>query len=234
MSDKNRKIKRLDYPTSLKLIKKHQQDARTFIESLNIGTPVLVLLYGSQNYNLDHEDSDFDFQVVVMPTKRNLIMGKRISKTYQRPHGQLVVKDILSFAETIDKGNHSFIEAIESPHWTGSKEIIKLFRDAPVNLNAVQGTMLQKEKELRKKWDQKNYRHYLRLNDLRKELIAGNNVSYLRYSNEEASRMLEPKEPTELGFEWVEYNFEPSNYKEKVVEFLMSYFDLKEKEIVWS
>lgn len=56
---------------------------------------VFTSLYGSQNYNLDNENSDKDYKMAVVPSLDNLILNsKQYSKIEKTKDGLVEVKDI--------------------------------------------------------------------------------------------------------------------------------------------
>ena len=78
---------------------------------------VYLCIYGSQNYGLDiYTDdykSDIDFKAVIIPTLDDLIYNcKPISTTIEYNDGQIDLKDIRSWTETLVKANPTYIETI--------------------------------------------------------------------------------------------------------------------------
>lgn len=78
---------------------------------------VYLCIYGSQNYGLDiYTDdykSDIDFKAVIIPTLDDLIYNcKPISTTIEYNDGQIDLKDIRSWIETLVKANPAYIETI--------------------------------------------------------------------------------------------------------------------------
>lgn len=68
-------------------------------------------LYGSQNYNLDHERSDYDFVAVVMPTLEDLIQNKTTSVQFEiEGMGHVLIKDIRLVFKELVKGNLTYYE----------------------------------------------------------------------------------------------------------------------------
>lgn len=58
---------------------------------------VFTSLYGSQNYNLDNENSDKDYKMAVVPSLDSLVLDtKQYSKIEQIENGLIEVKDIRS------------------------------------------------------------------------------------------------------------------------------------------
>lgn len=68
-------------------------------------------LYGSQNYNLDHKHSDYDFVAVVMPTLEDLIQNKTTSIEFEIENlGHVLIKDIRLVFKELVKGNLTYYE----------------------------------------------------------------------------------------------------------------------------
>jgi predicted nucleotidyltransferase len=81
-----------------------------------------ICLHGSQNYGLDiyNEDyeSDFDMKAIVVPTLDDLIMNsKPVSKVYKTEWGQVDVKDIRVYMETLLKANPAYVETLYTPFY---------------------------------------------------------------------------------------------------------------------
>lgn len=58
---------------------------------------VMIGLYGSYNYNLNDEESDFDTKAVVLPQLEDLLLKKDLNRVYDHYDGQIDVKDVMSF-----------------------------------------------------------------------------------------------------------------------------------------
>lgn len=145
----------------------------------NKGYKVLYIgLYGSQNYNVDDELSDIDAKAIILPTLHDIIFRKVTSKTIECEHGNIDVKDLITFYDVIKKGNFSYIEAIDTEYSIGDKYIKELFKQFRPNLKSIIGAMHEKRKALTheypskktefEKWgfDPKQYHHIVRLLDL--------------------------------------------------------------------
>lgn len=91
---------------------------RTVREHYPDNTIVFLGLYGSQNYELDLPTSDIDSKCIILPTERDLILGKKmISVDLQCPDGGLCnVKDIRLMFENFYKGNINFVEILYSKY----------------------------------------------------------------------------------------------------------------------
>ena len=157
---------------------------------------IYVGLYGSQNYNLDDEESDIDAKAIIVPTLHDIIFRKVTSTTIECENGNIDVKDLLTFYDVIKKGNFSYIESIQTNYSIGDKYIKELFKQFKVNKKSVLGAMYEKRKALThlypskveefEKWgfDPKQHHHILRLYDiLQYDKINNVNISYLTYDD---------------------------------------------------
>lgn len=91
------------------------------------------ILIGSQNYNLDGPDSDFDYKVIMMPEFEDLYNNKQVSKadlpsSYDPEHYS--VMDARTFAKRLYEGNFNAIELVFSTMYTGTGEFIAYLNDA--------------------------------------------------------------------------------------------------------
>lgn len=158
-------------------------------------------LYGSQNYNLDDEESDIDVKAIILPSLHDIIFRKVTSKTIECENGNIDVKDLLTFYDVIKKGNFSYIEAIQTDYSIGDKYIKELFSQVKLNLKSVIGAMYEKRKALThefpskheefEKWgfDPKQHHHILRLYDLLGHiLLTKENKSFLTYDDDNDRR----------------------------------------------
>lgn len=83
--------------------------------------PAYLSLYGSQNYGLaldeDNYRSDFDFKCVVLPSLRALAEGRKpVSRTVDTQDGQIDIKDIRVFSESVCKMNPAYLECLLTPN----------------------------------------------------------------------------------------------------------------------
>ena len=109
---------------------------------------IYIGLYGSQNYNLDDEESDIDAKAIILPTLHDIIFRKVTSITIECEKGNIDVKDLLTFYDVIKKGNFSYIESIQTEYSIGDKYIKNLFSQFKVNKKSVLGAMYEKRKAL--------------------------------------------------------------------------------------
>ena len=162
---------------------------------------IYIGLYGSQNYNLDDEESDIDVKAIILPSLHDIIFRKVTSTTIECEKGNIDVKDLLTFYNVIKKGNFSYIEAINTEYSIGDKYIKELFKRFEVNKKSVLGAMYEKRKALTHEYpskvkefelwgyDPKQHHHILRLYDLLNyNLMHNENLSYLYYKDEDKRR----------------------------------------------
>lgn len=162
---------------------------------------IYIGLYGSQNYNLDDEESDIDVKAIILPSLHDIIFRKITSKTIECENGNIDVKDLLTFYDVIKKGNFSYIESIQTEYFIGDKYIKELFSQFKVNKKSMLGAMYEKRKALThqypskveefEKWgfDPKQHHHILRLYDLLNyNLLNNENKSFLKYENDDIRR----------------------------------------------
>ncbi len=199
---------------------------------------IYIGLYGSQNYNLDDELSDYDVKAIILPSLHDIIFRKTTSKTIECENGSIDVKDLITFYSVIKKGNFSYVECIDTKYFIGDKDIKEMFKVIRPNLKSVLGAMYEKRKALTheypskteefKKWgfDPKQYHHIIRLYDLLRS--KEETKSYLVYGEEKTfinkNIMLKMKRNTDNSTkEFVEKNSDniinkakelmPENYK---------------------
>lgn len=180
---------------------------------------IYIGLYGSQNYNVDDEQSDIDCKAIVMPTLHDIIFRKATSKVIECENGSIDVKDLITFYDVIRKGNFSYIESIDTEYSIGDKYIKELFKQIRPNLKSILGAMHEKRKALTheypskheefEKWgfDPKQLHHIIRLYHLLKYNTENDkSLSYLKYDNDSAEYMISLKRNGD-GFDknFVEY-----------------------------
>lgn len=80
----------------------------------------LIVLQGSQNYNLDDDQSDVDVKAFVVPTVEDLLYCRYVENATVATDGGLAeVKDIRRFPELLKKANPTYIELLFSKMvWT--------------------------------------------------------------------------------------------------------------------
>lgn len=79
-------------------------------------TLIFTALYGSQNYNVHHENSDVDTKSIVLPTYRRLILDSPITSTLDIDGEHAEIKDIRLMFEQYKKQNINFLETLYTPY----------------------------------------------------------------------------------------------------------------------
>lgn len=122
-----------------------------FIESVN--------LQGSQNYGTNHEGSDVDSKIIIVPTVETMLRGISLSADYSVSNNEKVgVKTFPEFVNLFFKGNVNNLEMLYTEYVVGSNLLnkVKPFREEIVQAtmktvsDAVIGMMVQKKKSLHK------------------------------------------------------------------------------------
>lgn len=176
---------------------------------------VYIGLYGSQNYDLDDDNSDIDCRAIVIPTLEQIIKRESISQVIKLNNGECDVKDLITYNDVIKKGNFSFIEPMRTKYWSGSTEVREFFEDIKINLMAAYGAMLEKQKLLTKEtpsqiedikkygYAPKQLHHIKRLSDLIVSNVTkpAENKSYLSYNGNSREYLLKLKRNPELKLE---------------------------------
>lgn len=76
-------------------------------------TPLVVNLYGSQNYEMETENSDFDFKAIVLPSIDDVIYNRKpVSTSIEFNGGLIDIKDIRLMWDNYKKQNPNFIETL--------------------------------------------------------------------------------------------------------------------------
>lgn len=84
---------------------------------------IFAALHGSQNYNLDTEESDFDWYVAVEPTFEDIVFSKGYtSKEIQYSYGIITIKDVRCMFEMIKKGGFNFLEILFTDYYYVNKK----------------------------------------------------------------------------------------------------------------
>lgn len=94
--------------------------------------PVAQILYGSQNYQLDGPDSDFDYKLLMMPDFNDFYSYHKVDKN-DLPEGYAPehynVMSILTFDKNVRKGNINALEMLFS-HYIKCAGDIETYIDA--------------------------------------------------------------------------------------------------------
>ena len=161
-------------------------------ESLGLNV-FYIGLKGSQNYNLDDDESDIDANLVFIPTLAQLRNPKPVK--FQLSKGEVTCHDIYSFADIVSKGNPQWIEVCHTKYYLGTQ--LDYFKTFKINPSALKGMVMEKvtafsklypsrEKYVKEfGYDPKQLHHIIRLYD---SLL--NNDPMFKYFGKERKRML--------------------------------------------
>lgn len=101
-----------------------------------------ITLYGSQNYNIDTENSDIDVKAIYVPSLKEAVFDKRISEElHNRRNEYCEVKDIREMWKMYTKQNINFLETLytkyrwDNPKYYDYHNRIKDLRTDIVNLS---------------------------------------------------------------------------------------------------
>lgn len=182
------------------LIFKTLQKFKTVAEENGLNV-YAVALKGSQNYNLDDEESDIDANLVFIPTLKQIRTNEKFK--FSLPEGEVTCHNIYSFAEIVAKGNPQWIEVCQTEFVIGD---LSIFKDYKINPSALKGMIMEKftafsklypsrEKYVKEfGYDPKQLHHIIRLYD-----VLEKNVSVYRYTDEEKELMMKIKRGTFPG-----------------------------------
>lgn len=159
-----------------------------------------VFLQGSQNYNLDYENSDIDTKAILLPSFNDFLFNrKQISTTLELPpsNEHLDIKDIRLMFENFKKQNINFVEVLFTKYKYMNPKYEKLFKpmfynneriaryDQYKTLNSIAGMSMEKFKAMEHPYptlihkiekfgyDGKQVSHIERLNDFVKKYVNG-------------------------------------------------------------
>ncbi len=126
--------------------------------------PAYIAVYGSQNYGLALDTpeyrSDLDLKCVVLPSLRDLVEGKKpASRTVETPEGQIDIKDIRVFVDSVGKMNPAYLECLATQHcltlahgecFAAMKALLPalLAQRGAAFARACQGLFMQKERQM--------------------------------------------------------------------------------------
>ena len=99
-------------------LSKHARKAEEYAYERN-NIPFITLLQGSQNYNLDDENSDVDTKTIVVPTWRKMVLDKQpLSTTLEMPDSSHVdIKDAREMISCYKKQNINFVETLFTDYY---------------------------------------------------------------------------------------------------------------------
>lgn len=83
------------------------------LEKYNIDNILGIFAYGSQNYNAQSADSDWDTKVIYIPSFDELVLSSIVNETIELPNGEhCVIKDIREMIKNYLKQNINFTETL--------------------------------------------------------------------------------------------------------------------------
>lgn len=158
-----------------------------------------VFLQGSQNYNLQYENSDIDCKAIILPSFDEFLFNKKpISTTLVLENNEHIdLKDIRLMFDCFKKQNINFVEILFTEYKIMNPKYEKLFQamfdnneaiahyDNYKALNCISGMCMEKYKALKHPYpatrdkidkfgfDGKQLHHILRLNDFIKDYLKG-------------------------------------------------------------
>lgn len=104
----------------------HYEEAKKLVGSRKV---IYTALQGSQNYNLDYENSDVDSKSILVPTLRELTENRKpLSTTHICENEEHIdLKDIRLMFECFKKQNVNFVEILFTDYYvTDSPEMLEL------------------------------------------------------------------------------------------------------------
>jgi predicted nucleotidyltransferase len=152
-------------------------------------------LKGSQNYNLQDEDSDIDANIVFIPTIAQLRENKKFH--FSLPEGDVTCHNLYAFADIVAKGNPQWVEVCQTKYIIGD---LRVFKDFKINPSALKGMMMEKVVAFDKLYpsrkvfidefgyDPKQLHHIIRLYD-----VLEKGVNVYSYTDAEKEHMLDIK-----------------------------------------
>lgn len=154
-----------------------------------------IALKGSQNYNLDDEESDIDANLIFIPTLDQLRTNAKFK--FEFPTGEVTCHNIYQFASIVAKGNPQWIEVCHTDYIIGD---LSLFKHYKLNPSALKGMFMEKVTAFSKLYpsrakyveqfgyDPKQLHHLIRLYD-----CLNTDSPIYRYNDKQRELMLDIK-----------------------------------------
>ena len=103
----------------IKYLSRMQEHLTDALKHFNKDNFVGLFLQGSQNYNLDDEESDVDTKLIITPSLRDLVMARNpVSTTFVRDNDEHIdFKDVRLMLQTFRKQNLNFVEILFTDFW---------------------------------------------------------------------------------------------------------------------
>lgn len=115
----------MNHNETVRSVYEHHLTALKYAEDKSF-TIMATALYGSQNYGLATDSSDFDTKTLVFPTLNALTFKGEMSKVLHADDGLVEVKDFRDMFTMWRKGSLNFLEVLYTPYW----EVSGLFTTA--------------------------------------------------------------------------------------------------------
>jgi predicted nucleotidyltransferase len=190
-----------------------------------------VFLQGSQNYNLDYEESDIDTKAIVLPSFRDFLFNSNPTSTtiILETEEHIDVKDIRVMFLNYKKQNINFIETLFTKYKLINPKYKDLFNPMLENnekiarydqvraVTAMYGMACEKKKALKHPYpttahkiekfgyDPKQLHHIIRLEDFQRRYFYGYDyVSCLTYGESGAVSMIDIKKGTVFNLDEVD------------------------------
>ena len=95
-------------------------------------------LYGSQNYNMDNENSDIDCQCFFFPTAEEIIFNKSFqSTTINTKYGECVLKDIRQMFDELRKSSPNILEVLGTKYCIVNRDFQRLLSSIAAQLDTL-------------------------------------------------------------------------------------------------
>lgn len=107
----------------MKRLDEHIESAQEFIGDRYIFG---AFVFGSQNYDLDDEQSDLDSKLLVLPSFKDVAsLATPLSMTHERANGDHIdIRDVRLFIDNFKNQSHNSLEALFTPFFSLKEEYI--------------------------------------------------------------------------------------------------------------
>ena len=114
----------------------HYREIQRYFEDYTV---FYIGLFGSQNYNLDTADSDIDTKAIILPSTKDILLGKpMVSKDFKMPNGGICqVKDLRLMMKQLYNGNINFVEILYTRYWKTPTEYMYFARELRNNAGLI-------------------------------------------------------------------------------------------------
>ena len=119
-----------------------QEHLAEVLKKYNIQNIVGIFAYGSQNYNSDTENSDWDTKVIYVPSFEDLALSSPVSETLELSNGEhCEIKDIREMVKMFKKQNINFTEILftkynwVNPQYESEWKIVTKYKEIIIRYN---------------------------------------------------------------------------------------------------